>query len=163
MEEFIETFHIDWRLMLAQVINFGLVFLALYLLAAKPLKKLMKERTEEITTGLENAKTNAELLKNTKKEYAEIIQKARQEANTIFETGKKEAEAEKSAMMEKTRSEVAVMIESGKKALQAEKTKMVDDAKQEIVSLVIKSTEKVLGSKVDGSYEQTIKKELGVL
>jgi F0F1-type ATP synthase membrane subunit b/b' len=46
MEELITTFHIDWKLMIAQIVNFGLVFALLYWLAAKPLSKLMKDRTK---------------------------------------------------------------------------------------------------------------------
>ncbi|MEJ0002153.1 MAG: hypothetical protein WDN09_03200 [bacterium] len=76
MDEFISTFHIDWKLMLAQAVNFGLVFVALYLIAAKPLRKLIQDRGQEITTGLENAKQNAEMLANTKKEYDAALQKA---------------------------------------------------------------------------------------
>ena len=56
MQELITTFHIDWKLMIAQIVNFGLVFTLLYWLAAKPLSKLMKDRTKEITDGLDNAK-----------------------------------------------------------------------------------------------------------
>ena len=163
MNEFLQTFHIDWMLMLAQVINFGLVFLALYLLAAKPLRKLIEDRTKEITTGLEDAKTNAELLKKTKKEYDEVLVKARVEANSIFESGKKEAEEKKTAMLEDAKKEVNSIIENGKKSLQVEKTKMVEDAKKEIVELIIKSTEKVIGKKIDSTYEQTMKNELSTL
>src|SRR3989339_493777 len=123
MEEFIETFHIDWMLMLAQTINFGLVFLALYMLAAKPLKKLVKERTEEITKGLLDAKTNKETLQATKQEYDNAIRQARAEAQTIFETSKTEAMAKKNEMLEQAKTEVATMIENGKKTLEAEKTK----------------------------------------
>jgi len=147
MEEFIETFHIDWMLMLAQTINFGLVFLALYMLAAKPLKKLIKERTEEITKGLLDAKTNKETLQATKQEYDDAIRQARAEAQTIFETSKTEAMAKKNEMLEQAKTEVATMIENGKKTLEAEKTKMVNEAKNEVASLVIQATEKVLQEK----------------
>ena len=147
MEEFIETFHIDWMLMLAQTINFGLVFLALYMLAAKPLKKLVKERTEEITKGLMDAKTNKETLQATKQEYDNAIRQARAEAQTIFETSKTEAMAKKNEMLEQAKTEVATMIENGKKTLEAEKTKMVNEAKNEVASLVIQATEKVLQEK----------------
>ena len=109
MEEFIETFHIDWMLMLAQTINFGLVFLALYMLAAKPLKKLVKERTEEITKGLLDAKTNKETLQATKQEYDNAIRQARAEAQTIFETSKTEAMAKKNEMLEQAKTEKKIL------------------------------------------------------
>ncbi|MSU44627.1 ATP synthase F0 subunit B [Candidatus Nomurabacteria bacterium] len=149
MEEFINTFHIDWKLMLAQIINFGLVFFVFYLLAAKPLSKLMKDRGQEIETGLSNAKENAVLLEKTKKEYEEVLTKARKEANTIFQNGKKEAETEKTSMIEEAKNEVKGIIENGKKSLEVEKIKMVDEAKKEIVSLAMKAIEKLIADKKD--------------
>jgi len=160
MEALISTFHIDWKLMIAQVINFALVFCAFYLLAAKPLKKLIQERTEEITTGILNGKENATLLENTKKEYEAVLVKARNDAHALLQETKKEAGAKKTEMLEEARKEVAVMIENGKKSLEAEKAKMMLDAKKEIVSLIVQTTEKVIGSKVDSSYEAKVVKEL---
>ncbi len=149
MNEFIATFHIDWKLMIAQIINFGLVFLIFYLLAAKPLSKLIKDRTEKIETGLLEAKQNSALLEKTQKEYNQIITKARAEADSIFRDGKKEAEAKKVSMLEDAKAEVVSIIENGKKSLQFEKLKMVEEAKKEIVTLAMKATEKLLLSKQD--------------
>ena len=149
MEEFIETFHIDWKLMIAQLINFGIVFAVFYFLAAKPLKKLMKERTEEIETGLSDAKQNATMLENTKKEYDAMLAKARIEANKISQNGTKELEEKKAKMMEEAKNEAKGILESGRKNLEADKTKMVEDAKKEIASIGMLAAEKVLKSKKD--------------
>ena len=59
--------------MIAQLFNFAIVFLVFYLLATKPLSKLMKEREETISKGVNDAKVNAEILEKTKKEYEEIL------------------------------------------------------------------------------------------
>ncbi len=147
MEDFINTFHVDWKIMLAQILNFGLVFLALYALAAKPLRKVIKERGEEISRGLEDAKTNAETLKATKEEYEKALAKARMEANALFEAGKKEANEQREKLISGAHAEVAQMIENGKKTLEAEKIKMVNDAKNEVASLIISATEKILQEK----------------
>jgi F-type H+-transporting ATPase subunit b len=147
MEEFVETFHIDWKLMIAQIINFGLVFLVFYFLAAKPLRKLMKDRTEEIEGGLTNAKTNEELLKATKTEYDSALQKARIEADAIFNESKKEVVKKREEMIENAKKEVATMIDAGKKSLEQEKVKMLNDAKNELASLAILAAEKVMQEK----------------
>ena len=161
MEEFVKTFHIDWMLMLSQAVNFGIVFAVFYFLAAKPLRKLMKDRTDEIEGGLTNAKTNEELLKATKTQYDEALTKARVEASAIFDESKKEANKKREEMLAKAKDEVAAMIESGKKTLEQEKNKMVNDAKKEIVDLVVKTSEKLLGNNVDKSFEAQVVKELG--
>ncbi|HAE36902.1 MAG: ATP synthase subunit b [Candidatus Nomurabacteria bacterium GW2011_GWF2_35_66] len=154
MDSFISTFHIDWKILIAQAINFGLVFLLIYFFALKPIKKIMKERTDSIEGGLTDAVKNAELLKKTKNEYEEVLANARIEANTIFQEGKKEAEDKKRVMIEDANKEIGEMIEKGKKSLESEKTKMIEEAKNEIVSLVVKATEKLLESHKDASFDE---------
>lgn len=149
MDSFINTFHIDWKIIIAQVINFVIVLFVLQFLALKPLRKLMNERSSKIEGGLEDAQKNAEILKNTKKEYDDIVLKARTEANTIFQEGKKDAEVKKAEMLAEASKDVEIMISNGKKTLESEKIKMVEEAKNEIVSLVVKATEKILESNTD--------------
>ncbi|MDE2030987.1 MAG: F0F1 ATP synthase subunit B [Patescibacteria group bacterium] len=159
MNSLITTFHIDWKIIIAQAINFGVVLAVLYFFALKPLSKLMAERQKRIEDGLDDAKQNANLLAKTKKEYDDVIAKARIEAHNVFQSGKKEAEENKKNILEKTQQEVESMIASGKKALDAEKVKIVEEAKNEIVSLVVAATEKLLESHGDDSYDKnTIKR-----
>ena len=99
MDSIINTFHIDLKIIIAQVFNFGIVFVVLYIYALKPLNKLMKERGEKIAKGVSDAKINAEILNNTKAEYEEVLIKARNEAQKIWEVGKKKAEEKKSIML----------------------------------------------------------------
>ncbi|MFA5095223.1 MAG: F0F1 ATP synthase subunit B [Candidatus Paceibacterota bacterium] len=160
MESINNAFHIDFKIIIAQIVNFGIVFAVLYFYAIKPLSKIMKERGDKIEKGISDAKSNAEILNNTKTEYEEALTKARKEADKIFQEGKKEAEAKKILMLEKTKEEVAVMIENGKKNLENEKIKMVAEAKEEITSLSIKIAEKILGKKVDESFDEKTMKEL---
>jgi F-type H+-transporting ATPase subunit b len=160
MESIINTFHIDFKIIIAQIINFGIVLAVLYFYALKPLNKLMRERSEKIEKGIKDAKSNAEILNNTKAEYEEALTKARKEADKIFQDGKKEAEAKKVLMLEKAKEEVAVMVESGKKNLENEKIKMVAEAKEEITSLSVKIAEKILGKNLDKSFDEKTIKEL---
>ena len=154
MDSLITTFHIDWKIIIAQAINFLIVFLVLYFFALKPLSKLMKEREKRIEGGVKDALTNKELLLATQKEYDTVLAKARIEANTIFQEGKTEAENNKKEIIVKAQAEVESMIASGKRALEAEKTKMVEEAKSDIVSLVVKATEKLLQTEADKSFDQ---------
>lgn len=160
MESIINTFHIDLKIIIAQVFNFGIVFVVLYIYAIKPLSKLMKERGDKIEQGINDAKKNAEILNNTKTEYEQALSVARKEADKIFQEGKKEAELKKNLMLEKAKEEVAVMIENGKKNLENEKIKMVAEAREEITSLSVKIAEKILGTKIDASFDEKTMQEL---
>ena len=160
MESITSTFHIDLKIIIAQIINFGIVFAVLYIYAIKPLTKIMKERGDKIEKGISDAKSNAEILNNTKAQYEEALAKARKEADKIFQEGKKEAEAKKVLMLEKAKEEVAGMVESGKKNLENEKIKMVAEAREEITTISMKIAEKILGKKIDGSFDEKTMKEL---
>ncbi len=163
MESIISTFHIDWKIIIAQAINFGVVFVVLYIFALKPLSKLMAERSEKISKGINDAETNAKLLSETHKEYEAALAKAKSEADKIFQDGKKEAETKKAKMLEDAKKEVALVIENGKKTLEAEKSKMVAEAKKEIVTLSTLMAEKLLGGKADGTLDERTVKELSNL
>ncbi len=154
MDSFIETFHIDWKIIIAQAINFFIILAVLYLFALKPLKKLMADRSEKIEKGMSDAKINAELLDKTQKEYDAILARAKTEAHEIFQEGKKEAEIKKNEMLEIAKEDVSKMIENGKKILEGEKLKMVEEAKKEIVSLVVLSTEKLLEQSNNESFSK---------
>ncbi len=159
MDSFISTFHIDWKILIAQAVNFGIILLLLYFFALKPLKKVMGERTDVIEKGIADAKHNAELITTTRKEYEEAIAKARSEALALFQEGKKEAEVKKAEILVQAQKEVDSMVASGKKNLEVEKSKMVEEAKGEIVSLVVAATEKILKDQADHSVtDKAVKK-----
>jgi F-type H+-transporting ATPase subunit b len=87
MDSFIATFHIDWKIIIAQAINFIIILIILYLFALKPIRKVMDEREGKIRKGLHDATANAEILNSTEKEYQTTLAKARTEAHAIFQEG----------------------------------------------------------------------------
>ncbi|MDP2944107.1 MAG: ATP synthase F0 subunit B, partial [bacterium] len=81
MESLISTFHVDVRLLVAQLINFAIVFFVLYFFAFKPLVKVMADRSEKIDKSLKDADAIEKRLALTERERAEIIAAAKKQAN----------------------------------------------------------------------------------
>ncbi len=144
MDSLISTFHIDWKIMLAQAINFGIVFLALWYFAIKPIRKLMDERSHKIAEGLAQGAQNAVLLADTQKAYDEALAQARKEAADILTEAKRNADLKRAELLKVAEADVEALMKNGKTTLEAEKQKMLDDAKKELGSMVIQATEKVL-------------------
>ncbi|MEI6660390.1 MAG: F0F1 ATP synthase subunit B [bacterium] len=152
MSELITSFHIELSSIISQVVTFIATFIVLYFLVIKPLKVLMSEREDKISKGLSDARHNEEMLSSTKREYDEVLARARAEAHTIFQDAKNEAEEEKKKMLVQAGVEVETMINNGKKRLEGDKARMVEEAKREIVSLVVRATEKLLESHKDETF-----------
>ncbi len=159
MDSLIETFHLDWKLMVAQVVNFAIVFTVLYIFAIKPLMKLMDERGKRIQSGLDNADKQEELLKNAEKEYQAMVAKTNAEAVAKMQEVKREAEAKSHAMMEEAQAEIASAKALGLKQIEAEKQKAMEEIRKEAVTLIISATEKVLGNVAEGKVEAKLVEE----
>ncbi len=153
----------DWQVALANLFNFLIIFFVLKRFAFKPIGKIIKERQDRINEGLMNAESNEKILLNTKKEYEAVLLEARIQASQLIQESKKEASITKEKILGQTKDEVDLMLKNGKKSLELEKVKILDSARQEIVDLVVKTTEKVLGNKVDKTYSVSIMRELSNL
>ena len=55
----IKNLGIDWKIFLAQLVNFGIVFFVLKKFAFSPIQKLLKERQSKIEKGLDDAARSA--------------------------------------------------------------------------------------------------------
>ncbi len=158
MEELITTFHIDWKLMIAQIVNFGLVFALIYWLAAKPLSKLMKNRTEEITTGLENAKKAEVEVANANLKKEEITREAKESAKKIISISQVDGkeiikEAKDKAVIEKEE-----IIKQAKLDALKEKKNSDEQVRKEASILVSDGVRKVVeGYVAQGKGEDIIK------
>ena len=153
MENLIETFHIDIKLLIAQVINFAIVFGVLYFFALKPLLKVMGDRTKKIEKSVDDAKKIEEKLSKTDEEYNKAIGKAKKEANIIMEKANVMAEEKREELIKKARTEIGQIINKEKEQMQTEKAKTLKEIKKEVADLVVVSLEKILEEKVDGKKD----------
>lgn len=160
MESLISTFHIDYKLLIAQVINFALVFSILYFLIFKPIIKTMAERNLNIEKGLSDAKEAEDKLALADVEAKDVIVQAKKEANTLIENSLKEAEIKRLGMVNKAKSEIKTIIEEERVKINEEKEQMLKDIKTETIDLVILTAEKVLKEKLDENKDFKLVKSL---
>lgn len=144
MDSLIETFHIDWKLMLAQGVNFTVVIIVLWRFALRPLKKLMDERAKTVEQGFLDAEASKRMLADTKGEYDAIVLNARKEAQLIIESAKKSAADEAAKMVAQAGDLSAATIAQGKAELAVERQKMIAEAKSELADMIVTATERVL-------------------
>lgn len=160
MDSLIETFHIDVKLLLAQIINFGIVFSVLYFFALKPLMKTMGERTKKIEKGLTDAKQIEERLSQTEKESHAELAKAKKEAGEIIEKARVMADVKRQELLTKAKEEIGEIINGEKAKMQTEKAQVLKEIKKEISDLVYISVEKVLEEKLDEKKDKEIIKKI---
>ena len=160
MDTLIDTFHLDLKLFIAQLVNFGIVFGVLYWFALKPLVKTMTERTKKIEQGLNDAKEASNRLDKSKAEQTKMIKEARQEAQLILDQAKAQADTKREEMIAKAREEIGLIINQEKAKIQQEKAEVFKEMKAEVADLVIATVAKILPSKLSASDEKEFIKSL---
>ena len=154
MNELVSTFHIDVKLLTAQVVNFAIVFVVLYYFAIRPLIKILNERSQKIEASLTNAEQIESELANAQEKREEIIKEAKQEANTVLEEVAKKADSRKQEMMTKAKEEIENIVSKTKEDLQVEKQIALKHIKEEAAEMITISIEKILSSKMNNSIDK---------
>ena len=149
MESIISTFHIDWKIIIAQAVNFGIVFTILYIFALKPLAKLMAERSERIAKGVSDAKKSNELLQKASEEYKQNAIKLRQLSIDAQKELQTDLEKLKTENLEKIKADNDEWMKKRKEQLEIDKKALIEGAKGEVMSIAILAAEKIIKSKQD--------------
>ncbi|MEK7648563.1 MAG: F0F1 ATP synthase subunit B [Patescibacteria group bacterium] len=154
--EILTSLGVDWRLLVAQLVNFAILFFALYKLLYKPLLALLEKRTAKIEKGLADADAAEEKLKLTDQTYKQIVLKAKKEAEKILEEASALAEQHRQETVKQTREEVKRVVTQAKTRIEQEKQQMLEDAKKDIVDLVVQASASIAQT----SGEKKISKDL---
>ena len=147
MESLIETFHVDVKLLLAQIINFAVAFVVLYFFGLKPLFKAMRERSEKIAKSLADGRAVEEKLAQTKEDYKKEMARAKREAGELLVKVGAEAEEGRKELLDKAKEEIGQIVNKEKEKIAQEKARVAAEIRSEVADLVVAATEKVLGDK----------------
>lgn len=149
MADFFATFHVESNLLIAQFVNFALVFVLIYFVVLKPLSKLMKSRTETIEKGLDDAKKAETALIMADHEKERIIGEGHMEAKDIVLSAESSGEALVESAKVEAEAEAHKVKEAAIKELETLREHQAREIKEKSVDLVISGVEAILREKID--------------
>ncbi len=145
IEQIASTFGVDWPHLVAQIISFGIVCGVLYLLAYKPILRMLEARRQQIAGGLANAeKIKAELVRIEAERLA-ILTKADGEGKQLIEEARAAAAR---VQAEETRKAIAAaeqIVVRAHEAAERDRATMLAELKHEVGRLVVLTTASVTG------------------
>lgn len=156
MIDILSSFHIDWKVLIAQLVNFTIVVFVLWFFALKPLAKKMAERSDKIEKSLADAKVIEEKLEHVSAEEKRQMIEAKKEAEKILAGAQQLVDKQKQETVDKAKAEVAKIVEASKKQIAQQKQEMVADVKKEVSELVILAAQKIIAEKLTDAKDQKI-------
>jgi F-type H+-transporting ATPase subunit b len=153
------TLGINWKLFIAQLVNFGIVLFIFWRWVVKPLGKTLTDRQTKIESGLKNAA----YMEDEKKKFEEWkkgeMQTVRDEAERVLKTATDTADKIKQETVGAAQNQANKIIEQAKVAIESEKIQALKEVKSNVAELVIMATKKIIKTKLDPKKDHELVKE----
>ena len=145
--EILHAFGIDYRLLLIQVVNFGVLMLVLWQFLYKPLLKIIDERRGVVEKGVRDAESAAKRLAQAEEEKRTIMSGASKDADAMVERARKEAtDRERQAVLDAEAKAVRILKDAEGQSEEMKK-KALAEAQEDIAKLVVLGMERAMKSK----------------
>ena len=156
--DLLQNLGIHGKLLLAQIVNFIILWWVLKKFVYVPLMKVMEERQRKIEKGIQDAEESKRKLELIKKEEKQVLEKAHKKAQEIVEKAEKQAKKNSEKIVEKTKRQAEQIVQEAKEEIAEEKKKTLQEAKEEIADLVYLAAKKVVNDEVSEKDSQIVEK-----
>ncbi len=144
MEQIIEVFGIDWRILAIQILNFGILLGVLWYFLYKPITNLIENRRAQIIQGVADAERAAAALKDADAKKADILAAAALDAQALIAQARETAKSKETEIMREAQEKgERILAEATLKGEEVQREALVK-SKEQIAQLIVLGAEKTL-------------------
>lgn len=152
---------ISWSTLLAQIVNFVILFGLLYLVAYKPLMRMLDGRSGRIKESMEQTEHIKEQATRAEEEAERRIEAASKEGQEVIARAVRMGEELRQQSQGEARQEAKSLITKARTEIQRERDEAIDELRREFADLTILAAGKVIDRSLDRkAHRQLIDKVL---
>ena len=152
---------VSLSMLLAQIVNFVILFGLLYLVAYKPLIRMLDERSRKIKESMEQTEYIKEQASHAEDEAKKRIEAASREGQEVIARAVRTGEEVRQRAQQEAKGEAESLITKARVEIQRERDDAIDDLRREFADLTILAAEKVIDRSLDKeAHRQLIDKTL---
>lgn len=155
-----EGLGINLPTLVAQIVNFVILFGLLYLVAYKPITRMLDSRSEKIKESMEQVEVIKQQAARSEEEVKAQIEAARKESQTIIAQAAQMGERLKEEARKEARQEAVALIARSRLEIQRERNEAIDELRKEVVDIAILAAEKVIKESLDKSAHRRLIQEV---
>ena len=156
-----EGLGIDLPVLLSQVISFLVLFGLLYLVAYKPLMRMLDERSRRIKESMDQTEQIKEQAALAEKETARRIEDASKEGQKLVDRAMQAGEEMKLKAKDEAKKEAETLISRARTEIERERDDAIGELRKEFADMTIMAAEKVIDRSLDKkTHRQLIDKVL---
>lgn len=151
-----EALGINLGYLISQIVNFTLLAVLLYLVAYKPILRMLDERSARIKKGLEDAELASKKAAEMEQEFEQQMMQARKEGQEIIAQATQMSEKTRQDILDKAREEANVIVERAKEDIARERELAMAELREQLADLSLSISEKVIGETLDEQRQRRL-------
>ena len=153
MAELFTNLGINWKVLIAQIINFGILLFLLKYFLYGPVMKMLDSRKEKLEQDKKISDSLKARIEEIEKLKEKTLDQARESSQKLIKDTEKLSIALKEKMMNEARIESEKILLRTQKELEGQKVKIKEEVKKEIGAIVISALEKSMGDFIDAGAQ----------
>jgi len=147
--------------LLAQIVNFAILFGLLYLVAYKPIMRMLDERSRKVKESMEQTEYIKEQAEHAEEETKRRIEAASREGQEVIARAVRTGEEVRQQTQQEAREEAESLAVRARADIQQERDDAIDELRKEFADLTILAAEKAIDRSLDKeAHRQLIDKTL---
>ncbi len=134
---------------IAQIISFIVLLLLLYLVAYKPLMRMLDERSHRVKESMENAELVKKKLANAEEEAAKKIEEASMKGQKIVDQAVQSGEEVRRKAEQDAKKQADALLSKAQAEIEREKEAALSELRQEVADLAVSVAGKAIGKTLD--------------
>lgn len=147
---------LDFRLILAYLINVAILFIFLRLVLYKPVRKFLKEREMRFASQREDIDAEKKEALALKAQYDGLLEKAHDEGETIIRESRSQANQRAETILNEAREQAVDIVERSRREVAEERRIAKQAMHDEIANLAIEISAKILEREVSAEDTKNI-------
>jgi F-type H+-transporting ATPase subunit b len=157
----LESLGINMPTLLAQIINVAILFGLLYLVAYRPIMRMLDERSRKVKESMEQTEFIKQQAEQAEGEVAKRIEAAGKEGEEVVARAMRTGEEVKREAQQQSKREAETLIARARAEIQHERDEAIGDLRKEFADLTVLAAGKVIDRTLDKkAHRQIIDKVL---
>jgi len=155
----LEGLGINLNFLLSQLVNFTILFIALYFLLWKRVLKALDARRQRIQEGIEKAERADEELARAQAAYAEKVAEGEAEVRRIRAEATEAAEQVRAKVLAEAKEQAETVLANARLEIDLERQRMLKELRGQVATLAIAAANKVIGEALDEQRQRRLVEE----
>jgi len=147
MQQLFAAFGIDWRLLIIQGINFGVLLAAPTYFRYKPMMKMIDARREKIAEGVSAGEAAQRTLAEAQEEREGIVGNAAREAESMVASARTHADERGLQIIHTAEARADALMKDAAARAEESKRQALAEGEREIARTAMLAAEKILSAK----------------